>query len=269
MMTNVAGARDGALRGAGILVTRPARQAAALAAQIAAIGGVPLIFPAIVVVPPDDTARLDAAKQNLDRYDAVVFVSANAVEFGVDDGSQWPSRTVCFAPGPGTAAALATIGINGVRTPTTTMDSEGLLALPELSAVRGQRIAIFRGNGGRDLLGRTLEKRGAHVDYVECYRRCKPQAGASGLLAAWRERRIDGVTITSSEGLDNLWDVVGKDGQAQLAATPLFASHARIAERAAALGFREVVVTAPADSGLLAALIEYFAAHVAAGSSRQ
>jgi uroporphyrinogen-III synthase len=249
------------LRGAGVLVTRPARQATGLAAQIAAIGGVPLIFPAVIILPPEDPRTLQQARRDLARYDVAVFVSVNAVDYGVDDAAQWPKHVVCLAPGPGTANALATLGIGNVRIPTTTMDSEGLLALPELSAVGGKRIVIFRGNGGRDVLGDTLMQRGAHVDYVECYRRQKPQTGAAGLRSAWRERRIDAVTMTSSEGLDNLWHMIGGDGRIMMAGTPLFAPHPRIAERAAALGIRDVIVTPPADSGLLAALLEYFSLH--------
>ena len=97
----------GRLDGAGILITRPARQAAGFARQVAAIGGTPLIFPAIVILPPDDRSALDRAQRELARYDFAVFVSANAVEYGVGDPAAWPSRLIAFAPGPGTASALA------------------------------------------------------------------------------------------------------------------------------------------------------------------
>jgi uroporphyrinogen-III synthase len=139
------------------------------------------------------------------------------------------------------------------------MDSEGLLALPELLDVAGKRIVIFRGDGGRELLRTALEARGATVVQVECYRRAKPQSGAAGLIDAWRERRVDAVTLTSGEGLDNLWTILGNEGRAHLAATPAFVPHPGIAERARALGLRQVIVTPPADAGLLASLLEYFA----------
>ena len=106
-----------------------------------------------------------------------------------------------------------------------------------------------------------MEARGAHVTQVECYRRARPEGGAAGLLEAWRERRIDAMTLTSSEGLDNLWAILEAEGQAYLAATPTFVPHPRIAEHARAFGLSEVIVTPPADAGLLASLLEYFAAH--------
>jgi uroporphyrinogen-III synthase len=248
----------GALNDAVIVITRPERQAGRLAREIAALGGRPLVFPAIVILPPSDVAALRAVQWNLARYDIAIFVSANAVEYGVGNPSAWPARILTLAPGPGTAAALAALGIADTRVPATTMDSEGLLALPELADVAGKRIVIFRGDGGRELLRAALEARGATVVQVECYRRAKPQSGAAGLIEAWREKRVDAVTLTSSEGLDNLWEILDGEGRAHFAATPAFVPHASIAERARELGLRQVIITPPADAGLLASLLEYF-----------
>ena len=168
----------GRLDGRGILITRPARQAAGLARQVAAIGGNPVMFPAIVILPPEDRRALDQAQRDLARYDVAIFVSANAVEYGVGDPAAWPKHLTAFAPGPGTAAALAAVGIADARVPATTMDSEGLLALTELAKVSGKRVVIFRGGGGRELLAETLVARGAVVDTVDCYRRARPTSGA-------------------------------------------------------------------------------------------
>jgi uroporphyrinogen-III synthase len=246
------------LHGAGIVITRPSRQAAGLAREIAAVGGQPLIFPAIVILPPADPGPLREVQWHLARYDIAVFVSANAVEYGVGDPGSWPSGLLTLAPGPGTAAALAAVGIHNVRIPATTMDSEGLLALPELESVAGKRVVIFRGDSGRELLKSALEARGASVTQVECYRRDRPATGADGLLEAWREKRIDAVTLTSSEGVDNLWAILSGEARRHFAATPVFAPHPRIAEHAQGLGIREAIVTAPTDSGLIASLLEYF-----------
>jgi uroporphyrinogen-III synthase len=251
----------GRLDGRGILITRPARQAAGFARQVAAIGGYPVIFPAIVILPPDNRTALDRAQRELGRYDFAVFVSANAVEYGVGDPAAWPAGLIAFAPGPGTANALATLGIGDVRQPTTTMDSEGLLALPEFAAVAGKRVLILRGGGGRELLGETLAARGAIVEMVDCYRRSRPEADAAGLEEAFSAGRVDAVTLTSREGLDNLWALLGRGARKDLAATPTFVPHPRIAARAAELGIIPVTVTPPADAGLLAALLEYFATH--------
>jgi uroporphyrinogen-III synthase len=249
---------SGPLRGAGIVITRPTRQAALLAQQIAALGGTPLIFPTIAILPPDDTHALDDVRLRLAQFDYAIFVSANAVEFGIGDPAAWPAALPAFAPGPGTAAALTAGGIGDVRQPRTTMDSEGLLELDEFAAPSGKRVVIFRGGTGRDLLADTLTARGAHVTRVDCYRRARPQSGAEGLTAAWRERRVDAITLTSSEGLDNLWEMLDPYGRSELAATPAFVSHPRIAERAHALKLAHVIVTDPTDAGLIASLLQYF-----------
>jgi len=248
------------LTGAGILITRPARQAAGLARRIDALGGTPIVFPAIVILPPADAQALNRAHAALSTYDLAFFVSANAVEYGAPDPRRWPAGLPAFAPGPGTAEALIDAGIDDVRVPAARFDSDGLLALPELAQLAGKRALIFRGDGGREQLGDALGARGAHVDYVACYRRAKPGSGAAGLAEAFGERRIDAVTITSSEGLDNLWALLDEATRAAWRHAPTFVPHPRIAEHAGALGLR-AVETAGGDAGLIAGLLQWFAAH--------
>jgi uroporphyrinogen-III synthase len=249
----------GPLDGVGVIVTRPQRQAAGFAAKIAALGGAPIIWPAIVILPPLDGERLARAHAMLDDYDIAIFVSANAVEFGARAAGAWPAKLVTFAPGPGTAEALAAVGIANARVPTKSWDSEGLLELPELQDVTGKRIVIFRGEGGREFLGNSLRARGGSVDHVTCYRRVAPQAGADGLIEAMRDGRANALTLTSAEGLDNLVAALGPAGCALLANLPVFAAHPRIAERVREHGL-SAVECAGGDAGLLAGLLEWFGA---------
>lgn len=247
----------GPLDGVGIIVTRPQRPAAVFATRIAALGGTPLIWPAIVILPPQDCAQLADVHRTLDRYDIAIFVSANAVEFGARAAGAWPAHLQTYAPGPGTAEALAAAGIAHARIPVKSRDSEGLLELPELADVAGKRVVIFRGEGGREFLGNSLRMRGATVDHVPCYRRVAPQAGADGLIEAMRDGRADALTVTSAEGLANLVAALGASGRVPLANLPTFAAHPRIAERAREYGL-STVETAGGDAGLLAGLLEWF-----------
>ena len=245
----------GVLAGQGVLVTRPARQAGPFAQKLAALGATPVIFPAIAILPPADPAALARAHAALERYDFAVFVSANAAEFGAPPAGSWPAHLVALAPGPGTAEALAALGIADTRVPATTFDSEGLLALPLLADLRGKRIVIFRGDGGREHLADTLRVRGGEVDHVACYRRAPP-ADVAGLDAAFEEGRITAVTVTASEGLGNLWSRIAEGTRASWRGCPTFVPHPRIATQARSLGLK-VVETAGGDAGIIAGLLDW------------
>jgi uroporphyrinogen-III synthase len=248
----------GPLDGIGVIVTRPLRPAAVFASRIAALGGTPLIWSAIVILPPDDGAQLAAVHAKLESYDIAIFVSANAVEFGARPAAAWPSTLRTFAPGPGTAEALAAAGIADTRIPAKSWDSEGLLELPDLAHVEGKRIVIFRGEGGREFLGNALRARGASVDHVPCYRRVAPQGGADGLVEALRAGRAQALTLTSAEGVNNLMAALDAEGRELIAKLPAFAAHPRIAERAREQGLA-AIETSGGDGGLLAGLLDYFA----------
>ncbi|HET7633312.1 MAG TPA: uroporphyrinogen-III synthase [Burkholderiales bacterium] len=252
------------LAGRGIVVTRPRVQAEALAARLRAAGGVPILFPLLEIREPDAAAlaALDRVIGRIDQYDLAIFVSPNAVSGAMQriaDKRRLPLRLRIAAVGPGSARELARFGIGDVIVPQQRFDSEALLALPQLADIAGQRIVIFRGNGGRPLLGDTLVARGAVVEYAECYRRVMPQLDTAPLLDAWKHHRIDAITITSSEGLRNLFEGVGESGRPLLQETPLIATHRRIADAARALGAVAVAVAGPDDEALVAGLIAYFA----------
>lgn len=243
------------LRGRRIVVTRPAGQNEHLARLIRAEGGEPIAFPALDIAAPADPRALAAAADRLGAYDLAVFVSPTAVEQAMRViGARWPAGLRAAAVGPGSEQALRRHGVSEVIVPAGQFDSEGLLERPELADLAGRRIVVFRGDGGRETLGDTLRRRGATVDYVECYRRIRPGADPTPLLRAWERGEIDAVTISSSEGLERLFDLVGESGRPHLRATPLFAPHPRIAARARALGCEQVVATGPGDAGLVAAL---------------
>jgi len=254
-------AAAGPLAGKNIVVTRPAGQSTHLAEALVAQGAHPVLFPVLAIEAlADPTPILDAAIR-LDTYDWAVFVSPNAVDkalAAILAERPWPAGVRVATVGLSSEQALARRGIGQVTAPRERFDSEALLALPEFAEAAGKRFVIFRGDGGRDLFGDTLKERGATVDYVTCYRRIRPQTDAAPLLKLWNEGRLDAMTITSSEGLRNLHDMIGKLGQGWLRRTPTFVPHARIAAQAQALGLHNVILTGPADAGLVAGLNDYF-----------
>jgi len=246
----------------GIVVTRPAHQSQAFARLIAEAGGRPLLYPAIEIRDIEDLEPFARLIDRLDEFDLAIFVSPNAVEraMGVISARRaFPRGLRVATVGGGSVRTLERFGITGVLAPHGRSDSEALLELPALAAVSGRRVVIFRGAGGRELLGEELRSRGARVEYAECYRRVRPELDARPLLQAWSRRQIDAVTATSSEGLRNFAEMIGSAGREQLTATPVFVPHPRIAGAAQGLEVRKVIVTGPGDEGMLTGLAAYFA----------
>ena len=252
------------LAGRNIVVTRPAGQATHLADALIGLGAKPILFPVLAIFDVDDPSALQEAAIRLEEFDWACFVSPNAVEKSLSAilaRRAWPAGLRAATVGKSSELALAKFGITDVVAPQGRFDSEALLDLPELQDMQGKRVVIFRGDGGRELLGDTLKQRGAIVEYVACYRRDKPDLDPAPLLKLWGDGHLDGVTVTSSEGLHNLVDMVGKLGQTWLKKTPLFVPHQRIAGLARALGCHEVILTGPGDDGLVTGLLEYYRDH--------
>jgi len=247
------------LRGRAILVTRPVHQSEKLAGLIRAAGGEPVLFPALAIVAPADTATVRSLLAGLAELDLAIFVSPNAVEQGLALlEHRWPAGVAVAAVGEGTAAVARRHGLETVAVPVDRADSESLLAMPELHDLRGKRVVIFRGEGGRELLGEQIRQRGAQLSYAECYRRVRPSADPSALVARWEQGGLHAATVMSSETLENLWAMLGERGQRLLRSTPLLMPHANIAERATRLGLTEVAVTPPGDEGILRGLNAWF-----------
>ena len=251
------------LTGHGVIVTRPVHQAAPLADRIRRAGGHAILFPVIEIADVEDARPVNALIDRLDEFELAIFISPNAVGKAltmIKARRALPARLAFAAVGRGSVLELKKFGVTDVAAPSR-FDSESLLALPALQNVAGRRVIIFRGQGGRELLGEALTARGAIIEYAECYRRVQPAADPAPLMAAWERREIHAVTVTSSEGLGNFCAMVGAHGLPWLQKTPLFAPHVRIADAARKLEFSVVVQTGQGDDGLMRGLQQWFAAH--------
>ena len=251
------------LAGKSIVVTRPAHQSQAFARLISSAGGRPILFPVIEIRDIEDLGPFTRLLDRLEEYDLAIFISPNAIERAmklISARRKLPQGLRVAAVGGASVRALERFGITAVVAPQGRSDSEALLELPEFAAMRGRRVVIFRGAGGRELLGEALRERGAAVEYAECYRRARPELDAAPLLQAWSRKGVDAITATSSEGLRNFAEMIGPSGRERLPETPVFVPHPRIAEAAHGLRVRRVIVTGPGDEGMLSGLTAYFGA---------
>lgn len=251
---------SGALTGVGILVTRPLAQAQAQAEALRAAGAVPVVFPG-VEIEPIAAPQLAQALQETRQAELIVFISPNAARIGMQllaEAGALPLRAQVAAVGPGTARELGAHGADSVITPQDGYDSEALARHPAFQQIEGRKVAIFRGQGGREHLGMQLRDRGARVVAVECYRRLPPRGDFSRTLPDLASGRISAWTASSAQIVDNLFAVAGVDGSEWLRRKVVFVPHARIAASAFRHGASSIFVTGPGDAGLLDGLATWF-----------
>ena len=243
-----------------LLVTRPAAQSARLCALLEAAGYEAIRLPTIEILDPVNLYELEAVSDELDSYDLAVFVSVNAVQKGVEfilDRREWPEQTGIATVGARSAEALLPYGLSTDYVPEHQFNSEALLALDELQDMTGQRVIIFRGNGGREYLHDTLTDRGAEVDYVEVYRRACPVVAVAAMLELLPPGHLDYITVTSNETLQNLFDMAAAAGQPLLRKALLVVVSQRQLMLARQLGFkREPLLAANASDAAIVAAVK-------------
>lgn len=228
-----------------LLLTRPAEDCAALAQTLAEQGVFGHCLPLLEIEALAETPEQRSVFLDLDRYCAVVVVSKPAARLGLGLLDRYwpqpPMRQHWFAVGGATGALLEAYGLDACW-PQDGDDSEALLALPALQQALAEpnpRVLILRGEGGRDWLGERLREQGAAVDYLSLYRRRLPTYPAGTLARAVREQELNGLVVSSGEGLAHLLQLAGADWPA-LAQLPLFVPSPRVAALACEAGAADV-----------------------------
>ena len=250
-----------------VLVTRPAAEAQRWTQALRERGIEAESLPLIDIAPLDDTSALLGTWQALCRHAAVMFVSANAVQyFMAARPVGQPLSLQAWGTGPGTQAALLAAGwpAQQIRCPGTgaeQFDSEALWGLVQADVQHwsGRSVLIVRGADargqlvGRDWLAQQLQAAGVHVQQCVAYRRHAPVLDKAQQALA-RSALSDGRwwLFSSSEAAQNLMQQLpGAIGPASRA----LATHPRIAERLQQMGWGRVEVV-PATLAAQVASIE-------------
>lgn len=270
-----------ALRSRRVIVTRPAPEAQRWVAQLAAHGVDAAALPLIAILPCSDPAlqaRLQAARAEIGRYRALMFVSGNAVVHFFESNlapALTPQalnaiNTRAWAPGPGTARALLQAGfaadrIDGPAADAAQFDSESLWQQVAGQVAPGDRVLIVRGRSatpdgahaspsgtGRDWLAQQIEAAGGAVEYVVAYERGAPRFAPQEVALA-QQAAADGSVwlLSSSEAVAHLAQAL--PAQRWHAAHAL-ATHPRIAEAARTVGFGTVRECRPALADVVASI---------------
>ncbi len=229
-----------------VLVTRPAGEPAdRLAAALQAAGYRAVQQPLIELEPIAAPTQADAAIIGaLDSFAHVIFVSANAVRFGMlwlaREWPKLPAAPAWYAVGEVTGAQLRAQGVT-VLTPGEDMTSEGLLALPGLTDVAGARVLIVKGEGGRETLATELAARGARVEVLACYRRSVPALPEGALAALLEAEKVGVVLLSSGEGLANFRRLLRSSESSKFTGLRLIVPSKRVANLAREAGFDNIV----------------------------
>jgi uroporphyrinogen-III synthase len=253
-----------ALQGVGVLVTRPEHQAMPLCRLLEAEGAGALRLPVLEIRPAGERREAAARLGSLDRFDLIIFSSANAVRFGAALLEQRRDLKLA-ALGPATAHALNQAGYRVSVSPAKAFDSEGLLRHPALHHLQGRSVRIIKGTGGRALLEHELRERGAAVATLDVYERAPAHPAPAALAAvtdALESGSLQVVTATSLDIAGALLALATPPLRSALERVHWLVPGARVAE-----GVRELRVSPPfiqadsaEDHALVAALLAWRAA---------
>jgi len=243
------------LAGCYVISLRPAGAHAGLRREAARLGARTFALSPWRIAHRDDAATRASLRQAL-AADVVIFTSPPAVAAAsalqplvARAGQSW------LAVGAGTAGALDRAGIAGVPAPPR-MDSEGLLALPALSAPAGRSIGLVTAPGGRGVIAQALREAGADLHRADVYAR-EPTPPSPARIA--RLVALPGpwlLPLSSGEALLRTLAALPSDAAARLREAHVLAASARLAGLAREAGFKRIgQATDARPAALLAAAL--------------
>ncbi|MES2950175.1 MAG: uroporphyrinogen-III synthase [Pseudomonadota bacterium] len=266
-----------------VIVTRPIQEAAQWVHALADAGFDAVALPLIGVLPPPDPAAVVAAWERLGDFDAVMFVSGNAVDhfFALKPsaapvfGMPGATKIRAFVTGPGSLSALkrAQVSPRCIDMPDKDagqFDSEALWAVVAPQVQAGYRVLVVRGTGssgsaevvggagdnssgiGRDWFADQVRAAGGSVEFVVSYQRRSPdmQEAERALVS---QAASDGSVwlFSSSEAIGNLVKACPNQSWTQAKAV---VTHSRIAQAARSAGFSVVCESRPTLAALMASI---------------
>lgn len=265
------------------IVTRPEHEALPWVDALQQRGIAALALPLIGIGAAPDVPALQAARQHLTDYRAIMLVSGNAAQHFFEPNtaialqtrapaaiksianSSILRETRVWSPGPGTAQTLQRIGIPAAlidcpAADAVQFDSESLWEQVHHQIKSGDCVLIVRGaeadapphGTGREWLAQQIQAAGGQVEFVVAYTRSAPNFTPVQIAQA-RAAADDGAVwlLSSSQALGNLCAALPAQDWSRARA---LATHPRITEAARAAGFGAVYECRPALQDVATAL---------------
>jgi uroporphyrinogen-III synthase len=253
------------LAGKRIVVTRAPEQARELTRALESLGAEVVPLPTVAFAPPQDWRKLDDELRRLDGFDALLFLSRNAVEYLFDRCAQLgikcemlqSPRRLIAAVGPATAQ---TLGEKGLRVDYVAKTGTGESLAGELRpSLAGRRVLVPRSDRGDERVPAALREAGADVTEVIAYRTTAPPLD-TGALARIRRADVDIIVFASPSAFDNLRDAVGASELMRLSTRIHFAAIGPTTARAIRESGARVEIEAdePSAAGLAHSLANHY-----------
>ena len=215
------------LSGKKIVVTRAPQQAGELIDALARKGAEVLLLPLVRFAPPEDPAALDEHLSRLEDFEAVIFLSANAVRFVCDRCREIGvaiagGERFTAAVGPATARVLSD---EGVRVSYVAQEHIGKALARELKeSLVGKKVLLPRSDQGDRAVVEALREGGAKVTEVVAYRTAMPNSFDAVLVAKVLRGDVDAIIFASPSAVENFVAVFGGEEVAAVAKKVHFAA---------------------------------------------
>ena len=230
-----------------ILVTRPVHRAEELVLAILAFGGKAIGAPMMKILRNEELLP-EIITKTLISSDVVIFLSVHAVKYGLigpPDLIPGITRKKVFAVGESTATKLRLLGLNPIF-PERKGTSEGLLELEDLDSqkIKSKKVTVLKGIGGRRKLKAVLERRGASVTNINCYKRTTTNVLIKEALTTNNIELPDVMVSTSSAIVKILGGKIESECLQSLYEVPMVVPSSRVAQTARELGFTGELIVA-------------------------
>ncbi len=260
------------LHGMRVLVTRASLQSGELTSALRDAGATPVLMPLIELVAPSDRetlAEINAALDHLERYDALLFGSSNAVRFFADHAraagvdakfAKLGGHVLCIGAKTARAALDAGLPIHFVASGRG--DAESMLReILQTMSPEGRQVLIPRSDIGRNVLPDGLREAGARVDTIQVYRNVRPAVDGAELCRDLVSESLPVLTFTSPSTVNHFSDLLDESARAAVSRCTIAAIGSTTARALHEAGFAPDVVPERPDVN---ELVHGLVAHVAA-----
>ncbi|OJA00579.1 hypothetical protein BEV13_03180, partial [Rickettsiella grylli] len=209
-----------------------------LTTQIQNCGGFVVHFPTLEINQVPNIKKINSELKKLNHYHFVIFISPNSV-FNTAPSihaiwPHWPCSTKTIATGLGTVSALKQHHLPSHFHPEKNYTGMGIINLSILQTIKGKKILIIKGQGGRLNLIKNLKTRGASVNNLVVYKRQLPAIEKQCIP---NQEDIDVIICTSGTGLKNLVTLLHPRWESHLFKKQMLVISPRLAVIAKKLGF--------------------------------